>query len=56
MRPTEARLYFTLARDIIASKLNENLRAASQLRWCETKFRGTNTSKMLNQDPKKKYL
>lgn len=46
----------SLARGIMAIKLNENLRAASQFRLCEMKLRGTNTSRTFIQDPKKKYL
>jgi hypothetical protein len=47
-------VHVTLARGIIAMKLNENLRAASQLRWWATKLRGTNTSMMFAHEPKKK--
>ena len=48
--------YVTLARGIIAMKLNANLRAASQCRWWDRKLRGTKTSMTFNHEPKKKNL
>ena len=48
--------YVTLARGMIAMKLNANLRAASQLRWWDRKLRGTKTSMTFNHEPKKKNL
>jgi hypothetical protein len=41
---------------MIATKLNVNLRAASQPRLWERKLRGTNTSITFNHEPKKKNL
>lgn len=48
--------HVTLARGIMEMKLNANLRAASQWRWCATKLRGTNTRARFIHEPKKKNL
>lgn len=41
----------TLAKGMIAIKLNKNTRPTSQSMLCEMKLKGTNTSRILNHVP-----
>ena len=46
----------TLANGTMAKKLKLKRKAASQFDWCATIERGTKTSRMLTQEPKKNHL